>query len=457
MLKKLCIAAIVTVVCLAAGVTAFASPVETTILRFEMDSTTFTRNGVPHQTDVAPFVDAAYDRAMLPLRVIAEELGIAVNWMDGNRMVILERGGISISLQIDSPLPDGMGMPQIVNDRAMVPVRYIAETLGVPVSWDGNARTIIITESPPQDPITPTPQVQLFTPTPMPPLQTITPTPRAETITPTPTPQTRVVTPPPTRWSRRTASTPWEWTVTPTPIPWITPTPTPWAWTPPAPPLVPDEQPEQEEPELEEPEQQEPEEEETEQEEPEEEETEQEEPEEEETEQEEPEEEEPEEEEPEETPIRVSDRRLTDTERAAWINAYRAAGGPSSFELRVAELVSEIRVQYSLSSVSADETLMMAGRFYAQTMYELNTIGHNVGPYQIVGATHGASQAVVRAFGGSLRWNGGNAASGHLTPESVVDGWMNSPGHRNYILSPEHVSIGVGRSGSFTYLFLSDN
>jgi len=179
MLKKLYFAAIMCVLCLSAGVTAFANSEENAILRFEMGSTTFTRDGMPRQMDVAPFIDTVHNRAMLPLRVIAEELGMTVDWIDTTRTVNLERGGFSVSLNIDTPLPDGMGMPVIVNDRAMVPVRYIAETLNVPVDWDQETSTSIIAVTPMTP--TPTPPVTIVTPTPAPPVTLVTPTPIPQT------------------------------------------------------------------------------------------------------------------------------------------------------------------------------------------------------------------------------------------------------------------------------------
>jgi len=149
MLKKLFTAVTVSVVFLSAGVTAFSRPTGGTILRFEIDTTTFTSDGEPRQMDVAPFIDTAYNRAMLPLRTIAEELGMRVNWTDSTRTIVIERGGATVLLSVDTPLPDGMGMPRIVNDRTMVPIRYIAETLEVPVEWDEVNNVSIITV--PQD------------------------------------------------------------------------------------------------------------------------------------------------------------------------------------------------------------------------------------------------------------------------------------------------------------------
>ena len=160
--------------------------------------------------------------------------------------------------------------------------------------------------------------------------------------------------------------------------------------------------------------------------------------------------------------ITLPNRRLTDAERANWIADYWAMGGPFAFELEVVRLVNEIRVDLGLAYLQIDNTLMMSARFYSQIMANLNTnLGHNEGPYRVPGATHGGSREVVRAFGGDLRWNGGNGAAGHRTPQGLVTAWMDSPGHRAYIVSPEHRFIGVGahtggRWGVFQYMFLSN-
>ena len=39
---------------------------------------------------------------------------------------------------------------------------------------------------------------------------------------------------------------------------------------------------------------------------------------------------------------------------------------------------------------------------------------------------------------------GENIAAGYMTPEAVMDGWMNSPGHRDNILHPMWTHLGVG-------------
>lgn len=161
--------------------------------------------------------------------------------------------------------------------------------------------------------------------------------------------------------------------------------------------------------------------------------------------------------------ITLPNRRLTNAERQNWITEYREMGGASAFELEVVRLINEVRAEHNLSYLQIDDILMMSARFYAQILADLDLpLGHNEGPYATnPNASHGASANVARAFGGQLRWNGGNGSAGRRTPEGVVDGWMNSAGHRRYILSPEHRYIGVGtqlggRHGVFHYMFLSD-
>jgi uncharacterized protein YkwD len=164
--------------------------------------------------------------------------------------------------------------------------------------------------------------------------------------------------------------------------------------------------------------------------------------------------------------IELPNRRLTETERLAWIDEYKEMGGYSAFELEVVRLINIERQRFNLQTVEIDDTLMMASRFYAQIKATQDVgIGHNIGPYATnPSASHGASANVAEAFGGRLRWNGGNSGGGYRTPESLVTGWMNSDGHRRYILSPEHRYIGIGLAvnddsqfGVYQYMYLSDN
>jgi uncharacterized protein YkwD len=164
--------------------------------------------------------------------------------------------------------------------------------------------------------------------------------------------------------------------------------------------------------------------------------------------------------------IALPNRRLTDGERDNWTQDYNAHGGATGNELETIRLINLVRALYGLPPVAVDDTLMMAARFFAQQAADIGGAhagsggSHNFGPYATdAAAQHGASANVAAAFGGNLRWNGGNwFGSGEMTAEALVFGWMNSPGHRRFIVSAEHRYAGLGQfPGGVSYLFMSEN
>ncbi len=81
---------------------------------------------------------------MVPVRFVAEALGATVGWEDSTQTVSLNDNGKTTHLTI-GVVSDGMTVaPYISNSRTMVPLRYVSETLGSSVEWDGNTRTITI-------------------------------------------------------------------------------------------------------------------------------------------------------------------------------------------------------------------------------------------------------------------------------------------------------------------------
>ena len=58
--------------------------------------------------------------------------------------------------------------------------------------------------------------------------------------------------------------------------------------------------------------------------------------------------------------------------------------------------------------------------------------------------TYGSPFDMMKRFGIAYRTAGENIAMGYQTPEAVVDGWMNSDGHRANILNASFTQIGVG-------------
>ena len=86
---------------------------------------------------IAPFVDPATDRLMVPLRTLAQVLGLHVAWDDDARAALLFVGDDVLVLPADEPLQDDLGVPMLVDDRFFVPVRFVMEALRITdIYWD---------------------------------------------------------------------------------------------------------------------------------------------------------------------------------------------------------------------------------------------------------------------------------------------------------------------------------
>ena len=111
--------------------------------------------------------------------------------------------------------------------------------------------------------------------------------------------------------------------------------------------------------------------------------------------------------------------------------------GISAYEKEVIRLVNEIRVANGLGELSADEELSRVARIKSQDMKDNNYFSHT-------SPTYGSPFEMMKNFGISYKTAGENIAKGYKTPQAVVDGWMNSPGHRANILNASYNRIGVG-------------
>jgi len=90
-------------------------------------------------------------RTLVPLRAVSESMGATVEWDQATKTVNTRLGTKTIILQINNTiaLVDDkevhLDVPMtIVDGITLVPVRFIAEGLGVKVDWDNNTKTIII-------------------------------------------------------------------------------------------------------------------------------------------------------------------------------------------------------------------------------------------------------------------------------------------------------------------------
>lgn len=106
---------------------------------------------IDENAEVVPFFQN--DRTMVPLRFIAENLNLQVDWNDVQNSVELTNSLTNIYLTAgdDSAIVNGeriqLDCPSIIkNDRLFVPVRFIAEHFCCHVDWDETADRVIIKE-----------------------------------------------------------------------------------------------------------------------------------------------------------------------------------------------------------------------------------------------------------------------------------------------------------------------
>ena len=99
--------------------------------------------------DQFPIIDSG--RTLIPVRAVSEILGAKVNWNSEwyQAEITLKGKEIIVPLYSDIAYIDGaeyeLDVPaQLINDRTMVPLRFIAEALDVDIDWDGDTRTVLI-------------------------------------------------------------------------------------------------------------------------------------------------------------------------------------------------------------------------------------------------------------------------------------------------------------------------
>lgn len=116
----------------------------------------------------------------------------------------------------------------------------------------------------------------------------------------------------------------------------------------------------------------------------------------------------------------------------------------TDYENEVIRLINEIRKENGLNTLSTNWELSRVARYKSQDMRDNQYFAHNSPVY-------GTPFQMIKAFGISYRTAGENIAYGYKTPQAVVDGWMNSSGHRANILNASFTQIGVGYVANGNY------
>lgn len=109
----------------------------------------------------------------------------------------------------------------------------------------------------------------------------------------------------------------------------------------------------------------------------------------------------------------------------------------SGYEQQVVDLVNKERAAAGLPALTVNRKLSQVAETKAADMRDKNYFSHT-------SPTYGSPFDMMKQFGITYKSAGENIAKGQKTPQSVMNGWMNSQGHRENILSSNYTEIGVG-------------
>jgi len=103
--------------------------------------------------DAQAFIDGN-GRTLVPVRFVAESLGAKVGWESKTQTVPISRGEQSIKLTINEPVVQVDGKSVTLDTKAIlsggrtfVPLRFVTEVLGGQVDWDKPTDTVFIRTS----------------------------------------------------------------------------------------------------------------------------------------------------------------------------------------------------------------------------------------------------------------------------------------------------------------------
>lgn len=106
-------------------------------------------DGKEIKTDVAPVIKSG--STLVPIRAIAEALGADVQWDGGTRTVTVSTVDNEISLTLDSTTATVNGAAKtlevaatLIDGRSMLPLRFVGESLGATVNYDGATKTVTV-------------------------------------------------------------------------------------------------------------------------------------------------------------------------------------------------------------------------------------------------------------------------------------------------------------------------
>nr|WP_317623435.1 CAP domain-containing protein [Streptomyces noursei] len=108
------------------------------------------------------------------------------------------------------------------------------------------------------------------------------------------------------------------------------------------------------------------------------------------------------------------------------------------------QLVNQERTKAGCSPLTLNEKLTKAAQDHSRDMADHGNMSHT-------GSDGSDPGARITTAGYNWGSYGENVAYGYDTPESVMAGWMSSPGHKRNILDCSFKEIGVGLAQPGSY------
>ncbi|WP_339287443.1 N-acetylmuramoyl-L-alanine amidase family protein [Paenibacillus sp. FSL E2-0201] len=94
---------------------------------------------------------------MVPLRLVAEQLGYTVKWDNVTKTAIIEQKGTTLKLIVNNAMAEASGKqvkldnpPFLSGSTTLVPLRFVGEQTGTTVGWDNVTKTVYLTSPAPE-------------------------------------------------------------------------------------------------------------------------------------------------------------------------------------------------------------------------------------------------------------------------------------------------------------------
>jgi hypothetical protein len=124
------------------------------VMKLTLGSETISVDGKQVPIDAAPAIFNS--RTFIPIRIITEVFGGSIAWDAALQKVTVVRNGTTLKLWIGKSVAEINGesvsidtnpsvVPVISYGRTLLPLRFVAESLGLDIQWDGVTHMITIT------------------------------------------------------------------------------------------------------------------------------------------------------------------------------------------------------------------------------------------------------------------------------------------------------------------------